>query len=305
MKRTVASRDIDWTLCHWVFNLCDLMTIILFYSNEGDKLCKNTLSLRLVNSLFYQRTNQLIKEATVFYQEYQLLYSLPNISILSIDGPHDKYLKNDDSRAMQRALFAIPEEMSLTLHLKHLTTLNITGNHYAATEEIIQSVASNLKSFAVRHNKLITDNVGSMMINLESLCIGHHCGITNTTLKCLTQLKELSINSYDSSISDEGLTGLSRLETLTLSCNEYITDKGLGVLKNLKHLILSFNDTITDQCLSQLTNLKTLTLICDWKVTVDGIRSIPDLEKVIFDQYTNKDLVRPIEEAFPSKIHYI
>ncbi len=299
-----AAADGKEMIC-FVFNMNDLVDIILYFSNNGMKLCQNTLSLRLVNSVFYQRTNQLIKEVDAHYMTYQILYSLPNISILHVEGPHNTELKNDDARSLDRALYPIPEGVSLVLHFRHMTSLDILGNHYAITEFFVQSVAPNLMSFGIKHNKTIDDSVVSMMTNLESLRIGSCCKVTNKSLQCLTQLKTLIIHTPDFSVNDEGLNGLSCLETLKLSSNDNITDKGLGLVKHLKHLCLAMNGTITNHGLTQLTNLQTLTLICNWDITVDGIRGLPNLQKVIFDRYTGQYYTEPIQEAFPNKIHYI
>jgi|WetSurMetagenome_2_1015567.scaffolds.fasta_scaffold03800_8 hypothetical protein len=287
-----------------VFGLNDLMDIILRYSNDGEELCDTTRCLRLVNLLFCERTNQLIKEAHVFNEQFQSIYCFPNISILHIEGPRDIDMKKDTYREIQRTLLTIPMGLSLTTHLRHLVKLVIQGNHYAMTEEFVQSIASNLRSFHVCHNKFITDTTVSLMIHLESLCLGPRCKVTNKTLHCLTQLKKLVIKDTLPDINNDGLCNLTRLETLSLSTTG-ITDEGLGYLKNLQHLTLCFNDTITDRGLSQLTQLKTLTLVCHWKITVDGICMLPELEKIIFDRYTDDYWIRPIEECLPDKVQFI
>jgi hypothetical protein len=286
-----------------VFGLDDLVDIILRYSNDGEKLCETTQCLRLVNSLFCERTNQLIKEVRIFNEQFQFIYCLPNISILHIEGPHSISMKNDDYRDIQRTLLTIPMGLSLTTHLRHLAKLVIQGNHYAVTEEFVQSIASNLRSFHVCHNKFITDTTVSLMINLETLCMGPRCKVTNQTLQCLTQLKKVDIRGECKGIDDDGLCNLTRLETLSL-CTTGITDKGIGHLKSLQHLVLGFDDGITDHGLSQLTQLKTLTLICNCVITEEGIRHLPQLEKIIVDEHSSY-YIKPIIEAFPDKIQFI
>jgi len=79
----------------------------------------------------------------------------------------------------------------------------------------------------------------------------------NDEIKKYTQLRSLYLQ-YNSSITDEGISGLRNLEQLDLSYSSTITINGLKSLPNLTYLNLKSNreESFTIEALNSLPSLK-------------------------------------------------
>ena len=115
----------------------------------------------------------------------------------------------------------------------------------------------------------------AMLSDAKYLNLYGYLNITDEKLLQMTALQSLSLGRTGKGITDHGLSQLTTLTNLDLTCNAFITDAGLSSLTNLKILDLYGNDMITTQCLTTLTSLTALNLRTN--VVIDIKRAVKRL----------------------------
>lgn len=107
--------------------------------------------------------------------------------------------------------------------------------------------------------------------------------LTATGMLRLVHITSLNLSGWDRrgtplwAVSDDCISGLTRLKMLDLSSNQLITDAGITSLVNLETLDLSFLNRITDNGLKRLTNLTSLNLQSNRAISDAGIKELVKL----------------------------
>jgi hypothetical protein len=139
----------------------------------------------------------------------------------------------------------------------------------------------------------ITGSVLSRLPNLTNLKIMNNAAVYDDDIMYLTQLRTLIINN---GITDIGIADLTGLTDLTANTN--ITDEGLMKLTNLTCLYVK-QGGITDAGISRLVSLERLYLSNWTKVSVDGLKPLTKLIRLVPRDGKFKEYAKDVNNRIP------
>lgn len=136
--------------------------------------------------------------------------------------------------------------------------------------------------------------------SIKSLILIDRTNITANVVCCLTKLKKLEIYSTVRKITN--FTNLTNLQSLKLGYESYGDDAALLLPSSLIKLNLHSNGLcFTDDHLSKLVNLTKLKLVHSKQITDNGIRSLPNLKKLVL--FNNLLITKDISDSTYLEIH--
>jgi hypothetical protein len=166
-----------------------------------------------------------------------------------------------------------------------------------ATDRDLAELSDRLQELTLPYNVNITDASVSRLTCLRKLDLFTNTQITNDALRHLTALHKLDIKDcqqiddialtaltqlvvlrVSSQISDAALSGLTRLEKLTLIGHNDVTNQSVSLLTRLRDLQMSGNKVITDQALEGLTALQGLDISSGTTISDAALTKLTALE---------------------------
>lgn len=298
-----------------VFQIPELVNIIVLYANDGTSYKKKTGLLRAINTFCNRCLGALILRVDSYGLSDRCLLSLPNITTLKL---HDKRITGTTVLALGRLTsLGVYHERAIrdddvVSRLTNLTRLTLLYGHPNFHDSTVRCLTG-LTSLSLYENDDITDDGLETLTRLTSLKLrqcssignealvrltgltkldlaGNFC-ITHTSMKRMTQLTSLNLhnNEYigDSTLlTASGAPRFTRLQTLSLAGRSLVSTESLARLTGLTELDLSHNDTIHAWCIQRLTNLTRLNVIHARYITDEEIRGMTHVRYITTARYT-------------------